>query len=32
MAGDLIGRTVRTTVFRDGRTFDVELVPVELAV
>jgi serine protease Do len=32
MAGDLIGRTVRTRVFREGRTFEVELVPVELAV
>jgi S1-C subfamily serine protease len=32
MAGEVIGRTVRTTVFRNGRTFDVDLVPVELEV
>jgi serine protease Do len=32
MAGELIGKTVTVTVVRDGRTFPVELVPVELAV
>ena len=30
MVGDAIGRTVRVTVHRSGRTFDAELVPVEL--
>jgi len=30
MVGDAIGRTVRFTVHRSGRTFDAELVPVEL--
>jgi S1-C subfamily serine protease len=30
MAGDVIGRSVQTTVFRDGRTMTIELVPVEL--
>ena len=32
MVGDVIGRTVRMTVHRQGRTFDAELVPVELEV
>ncbi|HEU6444713.1 MAG TPA: trypsin-like peptidase domain-containing protein [Gaiellaceae bacterium] len=32
MVGDVIGRTVRMTVHRNGRTFDAELVPVELEV
>ncbi|HUC34338.1 MAG TPA: trypsin-like peptidase domain-containing protein [Gaiellaceae bacterium] len=32
MVGDAIGRTVRVTVHRSGRTFDAELVPVELEV
>jgi serine protease Do len=32
MAGDLIGRAVQTTVFREGRTLSLELVPVELEV
>ncbi|HEX2293512.1 MAG TPA: trypsin-like peptidase domain-containing protein [Gaiellaceae bacterium] len=32
MVGDLIGRRVRVTVHRDGRTFAAELVPVELEV
>jgi serine protease Do len=32
MAGELIGRTVTMTVVREGRTFPVELVPVELSV
>jgi serine protease Do len=32
MGGELIGRSVETTVFRNGRTFSLELVPVELAV
>ncbi len=30
MVGDVIGQTVRLTVHRNGRTFDTELVPVEL--
>jgi serine protease Do len=32
MAGHVIGRSVQTTVFRDGRTLTIELVPVELEV
>jgi S1-C subfamily serine protease len=32
MVGDVIGRTVRLTVHRNGRTFDTDLVPVELEV
>jgi S1-C subfamily serine protease len=32
MVGDVIGRTVRVTVHRNGETFDTELVPVELEV
>ena len=32
MVGDVIGQTVRLTVHRSGRTFDTELVPVELDV
>jgi serine protease Do len=32
MVGDLIGRTIRVTVHRSGRSFDVELTPVELEV
>jgi S1-C subfamily serine protease len=32
MVGDVIGNTVRVTVHRSGRTFDAELVPVELDV
>jgi serine protease Do len=32
MAGDLIGATVTATAFRDGRAFEVELVPVELEI
>jgi S1-C subfamily serine protease len=32
MVGDVIGRTVRVTVHRSGKTFDVDLVPVELDV
>jgi serine protease Do len=32
MIGDLIGRTVRTTVYRSGTTLSVELTPVELEV
>ena len=32
MAGEVIGRSVQTTVFRDGRSLTVELVPVELEV
>jgi S1-C subfamily serine protease len=32
MVGDVIGRTVRVTVHRSGRTFDTDLVPVELDV
>ncbi|HEV2903296.1 MAG TPA: trypsin-like peptidase domain-containing protein [Gaiellaceae bacterium] len=32
MVGDVIGRTVRLTVHRNGRTFDTDLVPIELEV
>jgi hypothetical protein len=32
MAGDLIGATVTVTAVRDGRAFEVELVPVELEI
>ncbi|HET8652961.1 MAG TPA: trypsin-like peptidase domain-containing protein [Gaiellaceae bacterium] len=32
MVGDVIGRTIRLTVHRQGRTFDTELVPIELDV